>query len=136
MIAELMQLDNGDDVPAIIDYLSRQAADGDVFIFVIYRLLTQGYFRVPFLVSKMLRPPHTTHPIVCFARTLGGIVFNRLEDETAGMEDLQSAVSGLDANQRHVLKESVFDPTLKHFEMNGLPELVERLRILSGVLMS
>jgi len=116
--------------------LSRQTADGDVFIFVIYRLLTEGYFRVPFLVSKMLRAPHTTHPIACFARSLGGILFNRAEDEIAGADDLRLAVSGLDAAQRQVLKESVFDPALKHFVSDSVPAISERLRALAGILVT
>ena len=113
IVAELVKLDGADNVQAMIDFLSQQSADADTFIFVIYRLMTLGRFRPAFMVSKMLTPPHNTHPVACIGRGLGGIMFNLAEDENIATRDLRHAASSLTADQRRVLRESVVDPTMQ-----------------------
>ena len=131
LVKELIKLDASPNVQDIIDHLSKQTYDGESYIFVIYRLLTSGYFRPAYMVAKMINPPFNTHPVACMARGLGGILFNLNDDLAAGTRDLRQAAGTLQAEQRRVLKESVVDPTLKHVPPGPM---VTRFKSLTEIL--
>ena len=114
IVQELIKLDGANNIEAMVQYLGQQSADGDTFIFVIYSLLTQGFFRPAFMLAKMLNPPHNGHPIACLARGLGGIVFTLPEDEAKAIGDLRRIAAELGAEQRQTLHTNIVEPALKH----------------------
>ena len=130
-VAALIKLDGGNDIQAIVDYLSRQSCDMDSFVFIVYSLMTQGFFRPAFVAAKMIAPPQNTHPVVCLARGVGGIMFGLAEDEAQAAQDLRQAVASLGAPQRQILKESVVDPLLKQVPPGPA---ATRVRVLTDLL--
>ena len=134
LVAELIALDVADDVGALVEHLSKQTCDGDTYIFVTYRLLTTGHYRPAYILSKMLVPPQNTHPIVLFARGMGGIMFKMPEDEAEGLRELGRVAAGLADDQRRVLKESVVDPTFKSLPPTTFSVFSARLYALGDIL--
>ena len=130
----LVALETGGGVEAIMERIQAAGLEAGELVFTLYRLVVGGYFRVAFILSKMLAASGEAHPLLYLAQSLGGVLLERPEDETAGTAALVTLLRQLPPDKQAVFYADIVAPAFGRLQTVGDPGIVARLEaIMSAV---
>ena len=130
----LSALESGGSNEAIADGIQKAGLAAGDLVFTLYRLVTGGCYRSAFILSKMLAASGEAHPLLYLAQSLGGVLFGRPEDETAGIAALVTQLRQLPADKQATFHANIAIPAFGRLGSIGDPGIVARLEaIMSAV---